>query len=1702
MISELSNQALFKRATSIQELFEYQASEYALRTAATCDGHNCTYQELNEQANQLAHYLIENGAAQKRVAIYMDRSIRTVIAILATIKAGAAYVPIELAYPSDRVQFMLEDCEAPVVLTEESVKNKLPQTKSKILVWEEASKKTAALSTENPEQRITRESVAYIIYTSGSTGKPKGVQVTHHNVLRLFEATDHWYGFNEHDTWSLFHSFAFDFSVWELWGALLYGGKVVVVPYIVSRSPQAFYELLEREQVTVLNQTPSAFRQLIAVDESASRKADLDLRYVIFGGEALVLSALKPWFARHGDKKPQLVNMYGITETTVHVTYRPITSKDVEAGLGSVIGEPIPDLQIHILDEQLKPVAKGTPGEICVGGEGVALGYLNRPELTAQRFINNPFSAQPAARLYRSGDLARELPNGDLEYLGRIDHQVKIRGFRIELGDVEAALNSHPAVRESVVIAHDGNDGDKRLVAYLVCRSERPSVEEIRSHAGKKIPAYMIPAVVMYLDALPLTVNGKIDRKALPSPDHARPVLDSEYVAPSTPQEIVLATVWQEILQIDQIGVHDNFFALGGDSIRSIQILAKAQEAGLHLGLQALFEFPTIHQLAKMAGTESREEAFSLPPFALLKPEDRDKLPAGLDDAYPMAKLQTGMVFHSDFDKTSAIFHDVFSFRLRLPYNEEVLKAAVDRLVLRHTIFRTSFDLATFTEPLQLVHSKVTVPFSSENLMHLNPQQQKAELVQWVETEKRVPFNWKEAPFMRLHVQRYADDTFQFIVSFHHAIMDGWSLAYMLTELFQDYSALLEKKESNIQIPKVNYRDFVLLEKEAVMSPEHQNYWKSKLRQPVVHQMPRWPSHMCKGGKEQRRGPEIYFKPEVFQAIKKLATSLAVPIRTPLLAAHCKVMSALTGQTDIITGLVANGRPQATDGERLIGLFLNTLPLRVNMEGSKWRDLIKYTFEMERELLPFRRSPLAEIQQLAGGQALFETAFDFVQFHVYEGLPGYKDHSFLEDHYFEANSFTFFTTFMVDASGNQLQMHFDYNPNFMCEEQISFICQYFVQTLEEMVANPEALHNQFSVVPPLEMDRQLVEWNATAQPANKLTLPEMFVAQVKRTPDAISVVDQKNSLTYKELNNRVNYLAGWLQQKGVGPETMVGVHLPRTVDMLAATLAVCKAGGAYIPLDPNFPGDRLAYMLEDAQAHLVLSHSEIAKSLNATCELAELDHLMSGYDCSMDYSEVAPSAKPENLAYVIYTSGSTGKPKGVQLEHRSLTNFLESMKNAPGITSRDALLAITTLSFDIAGLELFLPIVNGAKIILATSEEAKDPTALISLIEQHQITFMQATPTTWRALLESNWKGSQHLKALCGGESLPSDLAAKLLPKVGELWNMYGPTETTIWSTVERISNSSQPPSIGRPIANTEVYILDKNLLPVPVGTVGELFIGGGGLARGYLHRPELTAERFVKHPFAPNARLYRTGDLGYYLPDGRLICAGRIDHQVKVRGFRIELGEIESVLSRHPGIQAAVVTARPDSSGHDRLIAYYIPAGKKGLDVAELREHLAKSLPEYMIPSAFAGLAEFPLTPNGKIDKKALPEPQVTANVAKEGFVAPRNELEQKIAAVWRDILNVKEVGVTDNFFGLGGHSLLAMQVAARLKKDLQLNVPVSSFFKYPVLEKFANNLDDLIAKNARKGAEKAASTRPVNKTEPEAGRKAYAPLSEASLN
>ncbi|MEA2172503.1 MAG: hypothetical protein QOD00_95, partial [Blastocatellia bacterium] len=1014
-----------------------------------------------------------------------------------------------------------------------------------------------------------------------------------------------------------------------------------------------------------------------------------------------------------------------------------------------------------------------------------------------------------------------------------------------------------------------------------------------------------------------------------------------------------------------------------------------------------------------------------------------------------------GMLFHSEYSAGSVAYQDIFSFHLRARLDLDALIISIEQLTLRHPALRASFDLSNFSEPLQLIHRAVAVALRADDLRHLSFAEQEAHIAAWREDEKLRRIDWSSPPLLSFQIQRRSEETFQLHLSFHHAILDGWSVASMLAELFKIYFANLGEQSGPLEPPPViTQRDFVTLERRALVSAEVNHYWTGKLRDLTISKLPRLTSSSSPETPPTASHARIVNVPltqEVSDHLNLLAGSASVPVKSVLLAAHLRVMSLLSGDREVLTGLVSNGRPEQTDGERALGLFLNTLPFRASLAGGSWRELVQQTFAAEREMLPFRWHPLADLQKKAGGEILFETGFNFNHFHVYEAMQHAGRVQVLDHRIFEQTNFTLGAIFSQHLSSNLVRLQLNYNAAELTEEQIEAISIYYQKILRAMAFEPEASYETVCPLSDAEQRQQLIDWNRTAAAyPDDTCLHQWFEAQAERRPDATAVVYEQQQMSYAELNRKANQLAHYLQTIGVGPESLVGICIERSLEMMVGLLGILKAGGAYLPLDPHYPRERLSFMLTDARVKVLLTqHSLLSFLPEHEAKVVCLDtdwQLIAGQSTEQPSSKVTA----ENLAYVIYTSGSTGRPKGVMLSHGGVCNTLRWRQAAFSLQETDRMLQNISIAFDPSVWQIFGALVTGYELVLARPEGHKDIRYLSGLIEEHKITLADFVPSMMQAFLEEQSEGAcESLRhVFCGGEVLPVELQERFFSALpgGELHNMYGPTECSIdavcW-TCQPGSNERVP--IGRPVANKLVYIPDEYQQPVPVGVAGQLHVGGVGLARGYFNRPELTAEQFIPNPFSsePGARLYRTGDRVRYLPDGRIEYLGRMDKQLKIRGFRIEPGEIENMLVQHEAVRESVVLARDQGKDDKRLVAYLVMNEDSLMTAGELRGYLRERLPPHMVPSSFVILKELPLLPNGKLDTDALPEPDAT-DAESVAYLAPRTEAEQAIAEVWREALRIERVGVDDNFFDLGGHSILMLRVHSRLREIFQLDISI----------------------------------------------------------
>jgi amino acid adenylation domain-containing protein len=1443
----------------------------------------------------------------------------------------------------------------------------------------------------------------------------------------------------------------------------------VVVPYAVSRSPQDFLDLLVRERVTVLNQTPAAFRGLQeAVAVADLRPADLALRTVVFGGEALDVAELAPWFDRFGDRRPELVNMYGITETTVHVTYRPVRAAEQSGARRSPIGRPLGDLRLHLLDEGLSRVPIGVPGQLYVSGAGLARGYLGRPGLTAERFLPDPYATGPGQRMYRTGDLARYGADGELEFLGRADDQVKIRGHRIEPGEIEATLGDHPDVENSLVVAHRrAGEQEARLVAYAAPRAGHTlDVAELRAWLGRTLPAYMVPAIFVPLDAFPMTANGKIDRRALPDPEAHRALGAGAYLAPRTRTERVVAETWAEVLALPRVGARDNFFELGGDSIRAIKVVGALRRRGIDLTVQNLLVHQNVEALAGFAdsaapGRPDSVEEQRVAPFALLAPADRAALPPGLVDAYPLAMVQAAMVYQMLADRDESPYHNItlFPFIDDAPFSLPALRAAAAKLTERHEILRTSFDLNAFSEPLQLVHAEATAQVGYDDLRGLDEERVRAELDRFTAETRRAPFDIGEAPMLRFHVHQTAEDRWTFSFIECHAILDGWSHHSLIDEVMRDYRAIRAGQDpAGPAAHTVRFADHVALERRSLGSAEDREFWHRQVSDfERVALPPAWAADPA--AEERAFQVTVPFR-DLEPGLRRLAAGAGVPLKSVLFAAHLKAVATISGSRRFHSGLVCNGRLETEGGELVRGMHLNTLPLGVELTGATWTELAGQAFAAEVAAWPHRRFPLPEMQRAWGeGTPLVDVAFTYLDFHV------------LDNRQIDSGK-------VVDVSPNEFALDVWTFPGVVFisgrPERISRangqrLAALYRRILEAMAADP-AGDARGSVLDAAEHARLTAFANGPATAYPDACLHELFEAQVERTPAATALrCADGSTLDYAELNARANRLARRLGELGVGRESRVGVLLRRGPELVVALLAVLKAGAGYLPLDPGHPAQRLAGLVAETGARVVVTQRELAGLLEAVPAerlLVDEDPGIAG----QDPANPGRPASPDSLAYVIYTSGSTGTPKGVMIEHRNLVNYVcWSLEGYRPLGGTGAPL-YSSMAFDLPVTSLFPALLSGQPVTLTEDDGTPGIDALVAELERGGFGLLKLTPSHLALLNQSlSPEGLRRAagRLIAGGEELTREMVSRWAEHAPHtvVDNEYGPTETTVGCSHLEGLPGELPAGvlpIGRPFANTTMRVLDGDLELVPVGVVGELYIGGAQVARGYVERPELTAERFVPDPYAarPGERLYRSGDLARYRADGVLEFAGRVDHQVKIRGYRIEPGEVEAALRREAELREVAVHVVTAPGGEKELAAYLVPAGDGAPDPVALRDRLAEVLPAHLVPSRYLVLDELPMTASGKIDLARLPKS--TEPVLARPYRAPRSAVENILARAWATALGRESVGIDDGFTELGGHSLTVMQVITKLRNEHGYKLTFQDFYRHRTVAELAAVVTD----------------------------------------
>ena len=1433
----------------IHTIVSAQANAHPNKTALVCDGLRLTYAQLNTRTNQLANHLIKLGVVvDELVGLYLNRSIDMLVGVLGVLKAGGAYVSLDGSYPHDRLNYMIEDSGLQILLTEKNLRSNLKDFPNlKFVVMDRNDDFLAKESGQPPKSDVSPENAAYVIYTSGSTGKPKGVVVTHANVIRLMEATSEWYNFNERDVWTLFHSYSFDFSVWEMWGALFYGGRLVIIPYHLSRSPEAFYEVLVDEGVTVLNQTPSAFRQLINVD--ASQDKPLSLRYIIFGGEALDLQILKPWYERHGDEKPRLINMYGITETTVHVTYRPISFVDVHENRGSVIGERIPDLALYILDETMAPIPVGVTGELFVGGPGLARGYLNRPDLTSTRFIDNPFAC---GRLYRTGDLVRRLRDGDIEYLGRIDNQVKIRGHRIELGEIESTLTLQPGINQAVVSVREGSPGEKRLVAYVIADHDDHALTpaDLRNLCGRHLPDYMVPVAFVFLDKYPLTHNGKINYPELPAPDLSKATVQRLFVAPTTSAEKVIAKVWSDVLDIPSPGIHDNFFELGGDSILSLQIVAKTARAGYKITPKQLFEFQTINDLARVAEkkalskNEIKATDFSLSGLEQAKLDQLLKDHPNVIDVYPLSPLQEGMLFQTLLEPEKGVYFEQITGRISGEIDITRFSNAWQIVLDRHNVLRTSFIWLDVENPLQIVFESARLPIVQLDWQQESTSEQERKLEIFLRRDREKGFKLDNTPLMHITLIRLSLDSWQWIWSHHHVLLDGWSIPVVFQEVLQLYESRQTPDSSVLPKPRP-YRDYIAwLQRQD--KKEAERFWRETFRGlsvPARLKLPELRDHEKKSGFNDT---EVILTKDQSLRLQEWCRNQQLTLNTLAQGAWALLLSRYSNSEEIVFGITVSGRPADIDGvDSMVGLFINTLPLRVQVNSAASIDTWLQRIQSRQvEMRQYEYSRLVDIQEwseIPKGEALFDTILVFENYPIDSSLQERRENLHISHVRFVEQTNYPLTAAVIP--GSELAVKINFDGQKFTRSSVDRILAHWLRLMEVITTSQNRNLGQLT----MDIGADVSKFDNWSQSRVDFGSPicshHWFEEQVQRTPHSIAIAFDDKTLTYRELNRRANQLSNYLLKRGVYPDSPVAIYLEKSFEMIIALLGIIKAGGAYLPLDPKSTSDRIDFIIKDSGARLVISMENRLGFLKShQCDAICLDRDWPKINVEID-QDGAAAVSPQNLAYIIYTSGSTGRPKGVMISHANLFNLTNAQIRAFEIKRSQRIYQFASFSFDASVSEIFTSLLSGATLILGENADQLAPDQFKTTIGEENIEII-TLPPAYLALFSP--EDFPYLKTLVvAGESGPDELYHRWCQN-HNLLNAYGPTEGTVCATIETIKTTNDIVTIGWPMANVSIYILDDDLRAVPVGVPGTIFLGGAGVARGYYHRCEWTAEKFV----------------------------------------------------------------------------------------------------------------------------------------------------------------------------------------------------------------------------------------------------------------
>lgn len=1649
-----NNRRNYQHAGSLHGLIEAAVDKFPNNIAVIAEDKRLTYAELDQQANRLAHYLIAQGVgAETMVPIMVERSLEMVIAINAVLKAGGAYLPLDPEHPLDRVEYILEEAGAKLVLIQQRFDGNLPASIARLAV-DTATETLAAYPVTRPAVSIKPDQLAYVIYTSGSTGKPKGVMNEHQAVCNHMMWMDEVYQLKTTDKILQKTPYTFDVSLWELFLPLISGSQLIMAKPGGHKETGYLIDLINRHQMTYVHFVPSML--YLFLQEADQKKCPSIVR-VLASGEAVSKDLEQRFVKAFPDV--ELWNLYGPTEAAIHVTYWLCGQGDASSSVP--IGYPLTNTRLYVVDNNLKLQPPGVPGELLLAGVQIARGYVNRPDLTADRFIADPFVINDKpGRVYRTGDLVRLRDDGVVEYIGRNDFQVKLRGQRIELGEIEALISQYPGVTQSVVLAREDRQNDQRLVAYLMTRDgTSPETQAMRDHLRAALPDYMVPSHFVVLDKFPLTSSGKVDRKALPAPVLGE-IDESSFALPENPIEEQLVAVWRDILGLEKVGVTNDFFELGGHSLLGTQMFARVKSLfGINIGLRKLFEAPTIRQLAAIIDHETRSG----------NQQAKIQLRTSDQVAYATSQQQVWYLLEQ-LEPESFAYNLPASFRLQGNLDLAAMQQTFDTIVSRHGILRTVFHpqgnelLLDTRETMAMDLTPVTLDqYGVDNIDGLKVVLRK---------EAARLFDINNGPLFKARLIKLKDGDYVLFLLIHHLVFDGWSFDILLKEMCTLYNAYAQGLPSPLPALPVQFSDYALWQKAWVKSDavaKQLSYWKEQLSGdlpvlalPLDKERPRYQAH-------RSDGITFHIDEPLLQQLEEFGNRQGATLFMVIIGLYTLLLHRYSRQEDILVSVPVFARNHV-EVSGLMGPLINLLVCRFRLKPQ--RKFSSWLQDVKKVIL----------EAMDNQDVQFETLVETLNPPRDPSRPPLVQTLFsYQDVRNRADQMDGITRTQVDIDRMGVQTDLDvwlkrqvrgleggmeFPVELFDKNTVQAFGQNLVSSAEQLAADSDITLAELASASSAEQ-AQIEQWNSTSVP---FTYDQGVVGDIRKVAekyaDKTAVIGTNGNYSYAELLERSTQLAYYLQQQGLQSGQLVGVLLQRDRDLPALLLAIWTLGAAYVPLDPSYPVERVNTILAVANASMVVTDSFFASSAQDFTGVTVLLDRDADLISQVPASDLPQVLSPDLLAYVIFTSGSTGVPKGVEITQGAIQNFLQAVKIEPGFTPDDRLLAITTIAFDISLLELFLPLITGSTLVIATEQQAHDAYALKQLIADQNINVLQATPASWRLLLSSGWQATPGFRGFAGGEKLARDLAAELIAQGIDLWNLYGPTEATVWTSSYQVKANAAgglpQVFIGRPLTNTQLYILDSLGNNLPVGSYGELWIGGVGLARGYRGDPKQTADRFITN--SQGVRLYRTGDYARWTADGVVEFGDRLDNQIKLRGYRIELEEIELRLRSHDAIQDAAVVLQDFGGDDQRLVAHIICKPDEHPTNTELRKHLRGRLPDYMLPQQFNVLTEFPLLPSGKVNRKALAKPVAGGSYESPANVAPTTPTEIKLAAIWQTALKREQVSINDQFLDVGGHSLLALQVIVQIEAAFAVRIAPQEMW-VNTLEQLASKIDTVLA-------------------------------------